>query len=107
MEKKTFRHGRNHIRRHIRNSLKNGKNSAPLIKLLTECGVGEKLIILRVNAGLNAKRRLAHLGIIPGVITIKKKAAPFRGPIEILVKGSSLVIGRGLANKIIVKSIDS
>ena len=103
MEKKTFRHGRNHIRRHIRNSLRNDKNSAPLIRLLTECSVGEKLIVLRVNAGLKAKRRLAQLGIVPGVQTIKKKAAPFRGPIEIFVKGSSLVIGRGLATKIIVK----
>jgi len=107
MGKKSFIYGRNHIRRHIRKSLRNDKNSVPLIRLLTECGVGEKLIVLRVNAGLNAKRRLAHLGIVPGVKTIKKKAAPFRGPIEILVKGSSLVIGRGLANKIIVKSIDS
>lgn len=107
MGKKSFLHGRNHIRRDIRNSVRKGKNSTPLIRLLTECEIGEELIVLRVNAGLNAKRRLAHLGIVPGVKTIKKKAAPFRGPIEILVKGSSLVIGRGLATKIIVKSIDS
>ena len=107
MEKKTFLHRRNHIRRHIRNSVRKAKNNPPLIRLLTECRVGEELIVLRVNAGLNAKRRLAHLGIVPGVTTIKKKAAPFRGPIEILVKGSSLVIGRGLATKIIVKRIDS
>ena len=57
------------------------------------------------NAGYHAKRRLACLGIIPGVDIIKKKAAPFHGPIEIIVKGSSLVIGRGLAAKIIVKQI--
>lgn len=105
MEK--FSHRRNHNRRHIRNSLRKDKNSIPFIRLLTECRAGEEVIILRVNAGLSAKRRLAHLGIFPGVKTIKKKAAPFRGPIEILVKGSSLVIGRGLATKIIVKSIDS
>jgi Fe2+ transport system protein FeoA len=49
-----------------------------------------------------AKKRLACLGIIPGVTIIKRKSAPFRGPIEILVKGSSIVIGRGLAIKIIV-----
>ena len=64
-------------------------------------------MILRVNAGHNAKRRLANLGIIPGVKIIKKKAAPFRGPIEINVKGSSLVIGRGLATKIFVKCVSS
>ena len=64
-------------------------------------------MILRVNAGVRAKRRLANLGILPGSKIIKKKAAPFRGPVEILVKGSSLVIGRGLATKIIVKCLDS
>ncbi len=67
-----------------------------------DCTIGEKLKILRVDAGYHAKRRLANLGIIPGVIIIKRKAAPFRGPIEIIVKGSLLVIGRGLAARIIV-----
>ncbi len=73
-----------------------------LIKRLMDCTIGEKLKVLRVNAGHQAKRRLANLGIIPGVTIIKRKAAPFRGPIEIIVKGSLLVIGRGLAARIIV-----
>ena len=34
---------------------------------------------------------------------VKKKSAPLKGPLEIIVKGSSLVIGRGLATKIYVK----
>jgi len=34
---------------------------------------------------------------------VKKKSAPLKGPLEIIVKGSSLVIGRGLAEKIVVK----
>jgi len=55
-----------------------------------------------VNAGYRAKMRLANLGIVPGVKIKKKKSAPLRGPIEIIVKGSSLVIGRGIASKIIV-----
>jgi len=55
-----------------------------------------------VNAGYRAKMRLANLGIVPGVKIKKKKSAPLRGPIEIIVKGSSLVIGRGIALKIIV-----
>lgn len=79
----------------------------PLKKCLIDCSKEEELIILRVNAGHNAKRRLANLGIIPGVKIIKKKAAPFQGPIEINVKGSSLVIGRGLAAKIFVKCVGS
>jgi Fe2+ transport system protein FeoA len=43
------------------------------------------------------------LGIVPGAQLLKKKSAPLRGPLEIIVKGSSLVIGRGLASKIIVR----
>ncbi len=69
---------------------------------LIKCPIGQKFRVKCVNAGHHAKRRLACLGIIPGVDIIKKKAAPFRGPVEITVKGSSLVIGRGLASKIIV-----
>jgi DtxR family Mn-dependent transcriptional regulator len=72
-------------------------------KQLTECPIGQKLKVERVNAGFHAKRRLACLGIVPGVEIIKKKAAPFRGPVEVIVKGTSLVIGRGLASKIIIK----
>ena len=79
----------------------------PLIKRLIDCSIGEKLKVLRVNTGHHAKRRLANLGIIPGVQIIKKKAAPFRGPIEMIVKGTSLVIGRGLAARIIVLSDNS
>ncbi|MFX1310927.1 MAG: ferrous iron transport protein A [Promethearchaeota archaeon] len=59
-------------------------------------------MVVSVNAGFKAKRRLANLGIVPGAKIIKKKSAPLRGPLEITVKGSSLVIGRGLAAKIIV-----
>ncbi|MCK4370437.1 MAG: iron transporter FeoA [Promethearchaeota archaeon Loki_b32] len=78
------------------------KKVAPLIKRLIDCPIGGKLKVLRVNTGHHAKRRLANLGILPGVIIIKRKAAPFRGPIEVIVKGSLLVIGRGLAARIIV-----
>lgn len=78
-----------------------------MIKRLNECSIGEKLTVLRVHAGQHAKRRLAHLGIIPGVEIIKKNTAPFRGPIEIIVKGSILVLGRGLAAKILVTTNNS
>ena len=79
------------------------KNKAMLFKCLTECNRGEIVIVISVNAGHKAKMRLANLGIVPGVEVLKKKSAPLRGPLEIIVKGSSLVIGRGLAEKIIVR----
>jgi DtxR family Mn-dependent transcriptional regulator len=81
----------------------NGKSvQTSLTKCLTECKKGEVVMVVNVNAGHNAKRRLANLGIIPGVKIIKKKSAPLKGPLEVIVKGTSLVIGRGLASKIFV-----
>ena len=81
---------------------KESDQAIPLIRCLTECDKGEKVKVLRVSAGLHAKRRLANLGVIPGAFIVKKKSAPWRGPVEIIVKGSDLVIGRGLAAKIMV-----
>ena len=78
-------------------------NPVSLIKCLSDCNKGEELTVISVQAGHRAKRRLANLGIIPGIVIIKKREAPFRGPLEILVKGTNLVIGRGLASKIYVK----
>jgi Fe2+ transport system protein FeoA len=83
------------------------RHSKPLIKCLTECELGTELTVLGVNAGHGAKRRLAHLGIMPGVKIIKRRSAPFRGPINIIVKGTSIVLGRGLASKILVNCNNS
>ena len=93
-----------HHPRHRRISQKIGTR---LTAYLSECESGEEVIVLSVNAGYRAKTRLANLGIVPGVKIKKMKNAPFRGPIEIKVKGSSLVIGRGLASRIIVSRNNS
>ncbi len=94
------------IRHKSKNHLIRKSSFVTLLKCLTECHKGEVVIVVNVNAGYKAKRRLANLGIVPGVKLIKKKSAPLRGPLEIIVRGSSLVIGRGLAEKIIVKCND-
>ncbi|MFW9930538.1 MAG: ferrous iron transport protein A [Candidatus Thorarchaeota archaeon] len=77
--------------------------STSLIKCLTECNKGELVEVVSVNAGFNARRRLYNLGIYPGSIIQKKQDAPFRGPLQVIVKGTSIVLGRGLASKILVR----
>ncbi|MHA1195066.1 MAG: FeoA family protein [Promethearchaeota archaeon] len=77
------------------------------MRYLSECENGEEVTVIRVNAGFKAKQRLANLGIVPGIKIIKKNSAPLRGPIEIIVKGTSLVIGRGLASKILVSNTNN
>ncbi len=79
------------------------RQGIPLIRCLTQCEKNEVLLVDSVNSGGNAKNRLANLGIIPGSKIIKKKIAPLKGPLEIEIKGSKLIIGRGLASKILVK----
>ena len=47
-------------------------------------------------------KRLTDLGLTPGTKVTVIQAAPFNGPLEVVVRGSRLAIGRGMANKIFV-----
>jgi Fe2+ transport system protein FeoA len=78
------------------------KETRNLLKCLTECSTGAEVEVVSVNAVRGAKQRLANLGIVPGVTIKKSRAAPFRGPVEIIVKGTQIVLGRGLAAKVLV-----
>jgi Fe2+ transport system protein FeoA len=62
-------------------------------------------IIVRINAGMRATRRLTSLGLIPGTKISKISSAPFQGPVQLRVRETRLVIGRGLAEKILVREI--
>ena len=61
--------------------------------------------IVYINAGMGASRRLTSLGLTPGTIIVKLSSAPFRGPVQLKVRNTRLVIGWGLATKIIVAEI--
>ncbi len=78
-----------------------------LVKCLTACEKKEEVTVVRVEAGQSAKMRLANLGLVPGTKITKEKSAPFHGPLEIIVEGTKLVIGRGLAEKIVVQCSSS
>jgi len=47
-------------------------------------------------------KRLTDLGLTPGTEITAVKSAPFRGPLEICVRGSRLAIGRGMGSRILV-----
>ena len=68
---------------------------------------GKEFIVRQVNAGHRAKTRLANLGVMPTTRLTMLRSAPLRGPVEVRVKGSNLVIGRGLAKKILGEVIKS
>lgn len=64
----------------------------------------QNAIIVSIEAGSRATKRLADLGLTPNTL-IKLLKKTFFGPLEIEVRGSKLVLGRGIASKIIVKLI--
>jgi len=49
------------------------------------------------------KKRLMDMGLTPGTEVTVTKTAPFGGPIEICVRGSRLALGRGMAERILVR----
>ena len=49
------------------------------------------------------EKRLMDMGLTPGTRVTVVKSAPFHGPFEILVRGSRLALGRGMARRIFVE----
>jgi len=54
------------------------------------------------RAGRGFEKRLMDMGLTPGTEILVVKSAPFHGPVEILVRGSRLALGRGMAERIFV-----
>ena len=53
--------------------------------------------------GWGFEKRLTDMGLTPGTRVTVVKSAPFHGPLEILVRGSRLALGRGMAERIFVE----
>jgi len=48
-------------------------------------------------------QRLMDLGLTPGTKVVVVKSAPFKGPLEVLVRGSRIVLGREIASRITIE----
>ncbi len=71
---------------------------------LSMVSAGNRVRLVGVHAGRGLQGRLAALGLVPGVeIEVVSKA--LRGPCVLAVKGSRVMIGRGMAHKIMVEQI--
>jgi len=76
---------------------------------LTMLRDGEAGIVVSIRSGHGGgrgcgfERRLMDLGLTPGTKVTVVKSAPFHGPLEILVRGSRLALGRGMAERIFVE----
>ena len=71
------------------------------LKPLSMVGTGEKVKLVRIDAGQGLNSRLASMGLVPNVeITVVNNGHP--GPFVISVKNSKMMLGRGMAHKIMV-----
>jgi DtxR family Mn-dependent transcriptional regulator len=78
---------------------------------LTTLRDGETGVLTYIEAGHGRghgrgggfEKRLMDMGLTPGTRVTVVKSAPFHGPLEILVRGSRLALGRGMAERILVE----
>ncbi len=62
---------------------------------------GETVKLATINAGRSLKSRLTTMGLLPNVeITVINNSHP--GPFVISIKNSRMMLGRGMAHKIMV-----
>jgi len=74
------------------------KKARPLSKVQA----GETVKLASIKAGRDLNSRLASMGLVPNVkITVVSNSQP--GPFVISVKGSKVMLGRGMANKIMIE----
>jgi DtxR family Mn-dependent transcriptional regulator len=57
-----------------------------------------------IRGGRKVLQRLSDMGLTPGTEVTVVKSAPFHGPLEILVRGSRLALGRGVTEMIFVEA---
>lgn len=64
---------------------------------------GKWVRVLGISGGIGIERRLAQLGFLPGNKVRIIRSAPFHGPLLLDVEGREIVLGRGVAVKVLVE----
>ncbi|MDK2980853.1 MAG: ferrous iron transport protein [Chloroflexota bacterium] len=70
---------------------------------LLQVNNGNWVKVTKVAGGIEMERRLAQLGFLPGNKIRIIRSAPFHGPLLLDVEGREIVLGRGVANKVMVE----
>lgn len=83
------------------------ESSVPLLvqthpRALAEVPSGERVHLLEMDAGDGLTARLAAMGLLPGA-EIEVLSNSNRGPFIVAVKGTRVVLGRGVAQKMLVE----
>ena len=72
--------------------------------LLSEAAKGQKVRLVRIDAGKKLTHRLNELGLTPGVEVLLVQASG--GPLLLCVRDSRVAIGRGMAEKLTVTAMN-
>ncbi len=67
----------------------------------------EEGVVTFIRNDKKARQRLLDMGLTRGANLRVVNAAPFRGPLEVAIRGTILAIGRGLAEKVFVEIDES
>jgi len=71
-------------------------------KTLRDLRPGERAVVAALAGEPLSKRRLADMGITPGVSVFMRKAAPFGDPIEISLRGYELTLRKSEAENVLL-----
>lgn len=74
-----------------------------LVTQLSNLKPGEEGVVAFIKGGKMACQRLLDMGLTIGTRVRVLNAAPFRGPLEIAVRGSTLALGRRLAGHVFIE----
>jgi len=74
------------------------------VKPLSTVKAGDKVKLAGIEAGRGLNSRLASMGLVPGV-EIKVVSNGHPGPFVVIVKNSKMMLGRGMAHKIMVREV--
>jgi ferrous iron transport protein A len=70
---------------------------------LLQVNNGKWVRVINLTGGLGMERRLAQLGFLPGNKVRIIRSAPFHGPLLLDVEGREIVLGRGVAARVMVE----
>jgi len=76
--------------------------SSPQPRPLSTAKAGERVRLVRVDAGRGLNSRLAAMGLVANV-ELKVVSNGHPGPFVLIVKDAKVVLGRGVTRKIMVK----
>jgi Fe2+ transport system protein FeoA len=87
------------------NLQKQNSQSNEEVASLTRLCEGERAVLTHSIGGFGLLRRLAEMGLTPGVEVKIVRKCPFRGPVEVEVRGVTLALGYGVASKVFVRRL--